>query len=110
MYLTKESKAETKPAAKNDAAKTKTEAVKPSNTDQVVWKIQFMTSAKILKEGAPELKGLKGVSYYKDGAVYKYTYGSASDTKELAAKMKEVRAKFDGAFYVKFDGNGNRIK
>lgn len=106
----KESKAEAKPAAKNDTDKTKTEAVKPSNTDQVVWKIQFMTSAKILKEGAPELKGLKGVSYYKDGGVYKYTYGSASDTKELAAKMKEVRAKFDGAFYVKFDGNGNRIK
>lgn len=106
----KESKTETKATPKSYPAPQKVEAVKADNPDKVVWKIQFLTSAKILKEGAPELKGLKNVSYYKDGAVYKYTYGSADNTKDLSTKMKEVRGLFDGAFFVKFDSKGNRIK
>lgn len=97
-----EPKKETKPAP---------EPAKPAaKANEVVWKIQFLSSDRILKEGARELKGLKPVSYYKDGKVYRYTYGSASSSQELNAKLKEVKKLFPEAFYVKFDAEGKRIK
>ncbi len=79
-------------------------------TGNVVWKIQFLTSSKLLNEGSPEFKGLSPVSYYKEGDLYKYTYGSAPTSRGLNAELKKVTALFPGAFPVKFDANGNRIK
>ena len=83
---------------------------KQQATGNVVWKIQFLTSSKLLNEGSPEFKGLSPVSYYKEGDLYKYTYGSAPTSKGLNAELKKVTALFPGAFPVKFDANGNRIK
>ncbi len=83
---------------------------KQQATGNVVWKIQFLTSDKLLREGAREFKGLKNVSYYKEGGLYKYTYGSAPTSRGLNADLKKVTALFPGAFPVKFDANGNRIK
>ena len=83
---------------------------KQQATGNVVWKIQFLTSSKLLNEGSPEFKGLSPVSYYKEGALYKYTYGSAPTSRGLNAELKKVTALFPGAFPVKFDANGNRIK
>ena len=79
-------------------------------TGNVVWKIQFLSTSKLLKEGSPEFKGLSPVSYYKEGDLYKYTYGSAPTSRGLNAELKKVTALFPGAFPVKFDANGNRIK
>ena len=83
---------------------------KQQATGNVVWKIQFLTSSKLLNEGSPEFKGLNPVSYYKEGDLYKYTYGSAPTSRGLNAELKKVTALFPGAFPVKFDANGNRIK
>lgn len=83
---------------------------KQQATGNVVWKIQFLTSSKLLNEGSPEFKGLSPVSYYKEGDLYKYTYGSAPKSRGLNAELKKVTALFPGAFPVKFDANGNRIK
>lgn len=83
---------------------------KQQATGNVVWKIQFLTSSKLLNEGSPEFKGLSPVSYYKEGDLYKYTYGSAPTSRGLNAELKKVTALFPGAFPVKFDANGNRIK
>ncbi len=83
---------------------------KQQATGNVVWKIQFLTSSKLLNEGSPEFKGLSPVSYYEEGDLYKYTYGSAPTSRGLNAELKKVTALFPGAFPVKFDANGNRIK
>ncbi len=83
---------------------------KQQATGNVVWKIQFLTSSKLLNEGSPKFKGLSPVSYYKEGDLYKYTYGSAPTSRGLNAELKKVTALFPGAFPVKFDANGNRIK
>ena len=83
---------------------------KQQATGNVVWKIQFLTSSKLLNEGSPEFKGLSPVSYYKEGDLYKYTYGSAPTSRGLNAELKKVTALFPSAFPVKFDANGNRIK
>ena len=96
-------KEETKPAPQNDPPKQQA-------TGSVVWKIQFLSTSKLLKEGSSEFKGLSPVSYYKEGDLYKYTYGSAPTSKALNADLKKVSALFPGAFPVKFDANGNRIK
>lgn len=77
---------------------------------EVVWKIQFLSSDKLLKEGDRELKGLKPVSYYREGKLYKYTYGSATSNKALNKDLQKVKKLFPEAFYVKFDAKGNRIK
>lgn len=79
-------------------------------TGVVVWKIQFLTSDKLLKPGDREFKGLRNVEHYRDGKVYKYTYGSAPSTSALKQEFKEVRAKFPEAFYVKFSADGQRLK
>lgn len=75
-----------------------------------VFRIQFLSSSRLLADGAPEFKGLKGVWHYKDGDVYRYTYGKAKDRAGLVTDMKKVRALFGDAFVVQFDADGNRIR
>lgn len=96
---------------KETQTEPKKEEVKPAAaTGEVTWKIQFLSSDKLLKEGDRDLKGLKNVSYYKVGKLYKYTYGSASNSRALNADLKKVKALFPGAFFVKFDKDGNRLQ
>lgn len=89
---------------------TEVRPVTPTPSNGVIWRIQFLTSDKLLKPGARELKGLTGFSYYKEGKIYKYVYGQASSTRELAAEKRRIDKLFPNSFYVKFDSNGNRIK
>jgi N-acetylmuramoyl-L-alanine amidase len=74
------------------------------------YKIQFLSSPKQLKKGAPELKGLWPVEWYKDGSVYRYTYGKARSKSALQQKIIEVRKKFKDAFVVTFDEQDRRVK
>ena len=99
------------PAPTESHNEPKTEASKqPATTGSVSWRVQFLSSDKLLKEGSREFKGLTGVQHYRDGKVYRYTYGSAPTSKALNADLKKVQKLFPDAFPVKFDGNGNRIK
>lgn len=91
------------------SATTPAQPAKPAD-DRIIWKIQFLTSDKLLSANSPEFKGLKNVTHYKDGKIYKYTYGSAASTKDLSTDMKKVKALFPTAFYVKFNSKGERIK
>jgi N-acetylmuramoyl-L-alanine amidase len=50
------------------------------------------------------------VEFYRDGTVYRYTYGKARTKGELQQKIIEVRRKFKDAFVASFDEQGNRIK
>lgn len=73
------------------------------------YRIQFLISSKKLKEGSPQLKGLKPVDSYTDGKTYRYTYGRSSDLNEINQTLKTVQRKFKDAFIVEFR-NGKRIK
>ena len=73
------------------------------------YRIQFLTSSRVLKDNAPQLKGLSPVNYYLDGTTYKYTYGSSPDIKGINESLKMVQTKFKDAFIVEFK-NGNRIR
>lgn len=111
----KPAKQETKPAeakpTKEEAKPAKEEA-KPSakNSNDVYWRIQFYISDTELKPNAKQLKGLSPVQYYKDGKVYKYTYGNTTSKTQMNKDLQTVKKLFKDAFPVKFDSEGNKQK
>lgn len=68
----------------------------------VVYKIQILAGRVKLSSNSKEFKGLKGVERHKDGDLYKYTYGSTTDSKEAANILRDVRRKFKDAFIVTY--------
>lgn len=77
--------------------------------DVVLYKVQILTSTKLLGEGDNELKGLRSVKYYKDGNLYKYTVGAVRTASEADRIREDVARKFPAAFIIKTLG-GKRIK
>lgn len=74
------------------------------------YKVQFLSDKKLHKKGAPALKGLWPVSYYKEGDIYRYTYGEAPTREALSPMLKQVRQKFSDAFPARFGADGKRIR
>ena len=98
-----ESKVEAKSDSGNEGVKaSQPETLIDDNTE--VYKIQFLTSTKKLKDGAPELKGLSPVNYYYEKGIYTYTFGTLTDKKEALSLQNKIRKKFKGAFIVVFKG------
>lgn len=81
----------------------------PDNDRQIVYRIQFMTSPTSIADGDKRFKGLDPVSSYKDGGLFKYTFGAYSSVREGSADLKKVRSLFPDAFIIKTQG-GKRIK
>lgn len=76
---------------------------------QPVFKIQILTSGKLLPKNSRLLKGLSPVSYYKEGGIIKYTYGEDTDyNKILRLKRTRVDTKFKDAFIIAFR-NGEKM-
>jgi len=97
----------TKEPVQEEGATTAPSTVKEKAA--VVFKVQFMSSGKELKEGAREFKGITDHEYYLQNGVYRYTTGRFATVREAVEKQKEVRAKgFTDAFVVAFY-NGERI-
>ncbi|MDU1889160.1 MAG: N-acetylmuramoyl-L-alanine amidase [Dysgonomonas sp.] len=102
-------KTKTEPA-KAVVEKTVTTTIKKtSENNQIEYRIQFLVSPNKLANNSSQFKGLSPVDSYKDGKVYKYTYGSTTNFNEAVNLQKRVRTKFKDAFVVKFK-NGERIK
>lgn len=72
-----------------------------SNNEAPIFKVQILTSSTKLKANDKRLKGIKA-DYYKEGGVYKYTYGESSNYNEIVKKRKEISKKFKEAFIVAF--------
>ena len=80
-----------------------------TSNDEIIYKIQILTSDKILRNKAREFKGLHPIWHYKDNKIYKYTYESTTSLQDAEVILKNVKDKFPQAFIVKFK-NGKRIK
>lgn len=74
---------------------------------ELVFMVQILTSSKILDEDSNYFKGVRGVSYYKENGLYKYTCCKSSDYDYVNSKRRELEKKFDGAFVIAFK-NGIR--
>ena len=76
---------------------------------EIIFKVQIISSNTRLATNSPRFKGLKNVWEYKDSDLYKYTVGNQIDLKSASALQSEFRRKgFSGAFVVAFK-NGKRI-
>ncbi len=75
---------------------------------KTVFKVQFLTGPRVLPAGAPQFKGLKNVSHYKDGNVVKFTVGEFATVAEAARIKNEIKACFPDAFVIAMK-DGKRI-
>ncbi|WP_308755586.1 N-acetylmuramoyl-L-alanine amidase [uncultured Bacteroides sp.] len=85
----------------------KTAAVQ-TESSSLVFKVQVLTSVRPLAKNDKRLKGLKNVDYYKEGGLYKYTYGASSDYNKVLRTKRSITAKFKDAFIVAFK-NGKKV-
>lgn len=77
--------------------------------NSVVYKVQFLSSDKLLKVGDKELKGITEFEYYQQGGKYRYTTGSTHGIESIKVEQTTVRAKgFTDAFVIAFY-RGERI-
>ena len=93
-------------AESNQAAQRpqRSENAAVSQTEQsgIVFKIQILTSSRPLAKNDKRLKGVKDVDYYKEGGIYKYTYGASPDYNKVLRSKRSITDKFKDAFnYLK---------
>ena len=79
-----------------------------SNSDAIVFKVQFMGLKNKLKSNDPAFKGLSDVDCYKDGNLWKYTVGASTDFEDMVVLRRQVAKLFPEAFIVAFR-NGERM-
>ena len=85
------------------------QTVDKQETAKPIFKIQILTSGKVLSSKSKLFKGLSPVSYYKENGIYKYTYGESTDyNRILRLKRNEVDSKFKDAFIIAFK-NGEKM-
>lgn len=100
------SAAGTSPIKENKTPQKTNNSVKSSvSAETIEYRIQFLTGVSVLEPNSPKFKGLSPVNFYRDGATYKYTYGSVKTESEALVLQKEVRTKFKDAFIVQFKNN-----
>ena len=90
-------------------SKTTNNSKSVTNKGEISYRIQFLTSQKLYKEGDAKFKGLKNIGYYKDGNLYKYYIGNKPTAQGLSSELKSVKAKFNDAFIIKMK-DGKRVK
>lgn len=75
----------------------------------VVFKVQIITSSKPIPLDSPNFDGIKNVKEYISGGWYKYTSGEERDLKSVYSLQEDIREKgFKSAFVVAFN-NDKRI-
>ena len=93
------------PEPQETAAK---EPASTSTTEAPVFKVQIMASNTKLGLNSRQLKGLKGVECYQEGAYWKYTVGASTDYNAISRLRKQVLGKFPQAFIIAFK-NGTKV-
>lgn len=86
----------------------KTSGTKNKTSCKPVFKVQILTSDKVLPKGSKKLKGLSPVSYYHEKGLYKYTYGESTDYNKVLRTKRNVTSKFKDAFIIAFK-NGEKM-
>ena len=81
-----------------------------TNSGEITFKIQILTSSSPLTKNDKRLKGLKDVDYYKEKGLYKYTYGASTDYNKVLSNKRAITDKFKDAFIIAFrDGEKMNI-
>ncbi len=78
---------------------------KTEENNRILFKVQILTSSKMLRLDSNQFKGLSNISYYKENDVYKYTYGASTSYKEIVALRKGIIDRFPGCFVIALKGD-----
>ena len=73
--------------------------------NEVIFKIQLFALERVLQTNHSAFKGLKDVTYYREGGFYKYTYGESTSFDEIEQTRKTIESKFPGAYIIAFRGD-----
>ena len=100
--------AQAQPAAPANAGSSSStpEAPQP-DAKKPIFKIQLFVCNSKLKTGDARFKGLKNVEFYKEGGMFKYTYGASNNSQEIRQLQRDIANKFPQTFIVAFV-NGQR--
>ena len=72
----------------------------PEKEELPVYKVQFMSIKKPLKDNDKRLNAYTNVSYYTEGGMCKYTCGDTTDYNAIQETKKEVQKKYKDAFVI----------
>jgi N-acetylmuramoyl-L-alanine amidase len=75
---------------------------KPASTSEIIFKVQFLISTRLLPQNHADINGLKGVEHYKEKGIYKYTCGASPDYNKVLKTKKEVTTRYKDAFIIAF--------
>lgn len=109
VALSNDTKPSTKPAKQPDTASkpAKQEKVEANNPSETVFKLQIFSTSKPIDKNDKRLKGLKNISYYQEGGLYKYTCGESTNYDEVVRTKQKLAQQFKGSFIVAFK-NGKK--
>ena len=90
-------------------SKTNSPVSTPTNNtaENIIYKVQIMSSDKQLPSNSPFFKGYQ-VDWYKDGNLYKYTYGESPDFQAIQTIKNTVSKDFKDAFIIRIK-DGRRL-
>lgn len=97
-----------KPARKKKVAVAPEVKAQPDATPdkdtaaQPVFKVQLFVTSQALRNDDSRLKGLDGVDFYREGALFKYTCGASANYNEIYKLRKQLLERFPDAFIVAF--------
>lgn len=74
----------------------------------ITFKVQILTASRPLAKNDRRLKGLKGVEYYKEKGIYKYTCGASADYNQVLRTRRSLLPRFKDAFIIAFR-NGEKM-
>jgi len=94
--------------ANNSADNKATNTTSASNQDEIIYKVQILTSDKELSTKDKRFKGYDELSYYVEKGVYKYTYGATTDYAKIMQMYRKASKDFKDAFIIKTK-NGKRL-
>lgn len=77
---------------------------KRGTEEQIVFKVQFMTSMRILPKNDRRLRGLENVEYFRENGIYKYTCGATTDYNRALRTRRNILPRFKDAFIIAFRG------
>lgn len=76
-----------------------------TNSAEIMFKIQILTSSSPLTKNDKRLKGFKEVDYYKEKGIYKYTYGASTNYNKVLSTKRNITPQFKDAFIIAFRNN-----
>lgn len=89
-----------RPAEESQPARRDVGSQQTADSERPVFKVQFLTGTRVLRDGAAQFKGLTGVGYYREGSTVKFTVGEYATFAEANARRREIAAQFPDAFVI----------